>query len=152
MIIVPTEHHYEETILPGKIVECKLLNYCRDIVMLATQWIVNFSSIPNTIIRILTLVLFFSPLFFNLRYAPLVQFLINKGSNLNHKSVNGADTLHVACRAGNVKMAYLILSAGAYVDTTDSAGDTPFLWCLKVRTYTLSTQLLHVHVCYCVLA
>ena len=45
------------------------------------------------------------------------------------------DTLHVACRAGNVKMAYLILSAGAYVDTTDSNGDTPFHWCLKVRSY-----------------
>lgn len=65
----------------------------------------------------------------------MVQYLINKGSNLNHKSVTGMDTLHVACRAGNVKMAYLILSAGAYVDTTDGDGDTPFLWCLKVRTY-----------------
>jgi Ankyrin repeats (many copies) len=70
-----------------------------------------------------------------IRYAPLVQFLINKGSNLNHKSVTGMDTLHVACRAGNVKMAYLILSAGAYVDTVDSNGDTAFQWCLKVRTY-----------------
>ena len=81
----------------------------------------------------------------SLRYARLVQYLINKGSNLNHKSVNGMDTLHVACRAGNVKMAYLILSAGAYVDTVDSDGDTPFHWCLKVRTYVTHATYMYMY-------
>lgn len=67
------------------------------------------------------------------------------------------DTLHVACRAGNVKMAYLILSAGAYVDTVDSNGDTPFQWCLKVRSHArmyvrvLCIGVLYVCVLYIVL-
>jgi ankyrin repeat protein len=42
------------------------------------------------------------------------------------------DSLHVACRAGSVKNAFLLLCGGAYVDPVDSAGDTPLHWCLKV--------------------
>lgn len=87
---------------------------------------------------------FFSPLIFLLsspllssslifRYTMLVQHLIDKGSNLNHRSIAGMNCLHVACRAGSVKIAFLLLCAGAYVDAVDTVGDTALHWCLKVR-------------------
>jgi ankyrin repeat protein len=48
------------------------------------------------------------------------------------------DALHVACRSGSVKMAFLLLSAGAYVDSADGGGETPLHWCLKVLITVLS--------------
>ena len=74
-------------------------------------------------------------LFHNLhlrRYTPLVQYLIEKGSYLSHKGVGGMDALHVAIRAGNVKMAFLLLSGGSYVDSLCGDNETSFHWCLKV--------------------
>ena len=62
----------------------------------------------------------------------LVQYLIEKGSHLSHKGVGGLDALHVAVRAGNVQIVFLLLSGGSYVDSQDECHDTPFHWCLKV--------------------
>ena len=81
------------------------------------------------------------------RYAMLVQYLIEQGSELTHKSVDGMDALHVACRSGSVKMAFLLLSAGAYVDSADGGGETPLHWCLKVLT--LCHTVLYCTVLYC---
>ena len=65
----------------------------------------------------------------------LVQHLIEKGSHLSHKGVGGVDALHLAIRAGNVQIAFLLLSGGSYVDSQDECNDTPFHWCLKVRNF-----------------
>jgi ankyrin repeat protein len=67
----------------------------------------------------------------NEKFTSLVQYLIEKGSNLSHKSVSGMDTLHVACRSGSMKMVFLLISGGSCVDTIDVNGDTPLYWCLK---------------------
>ena len=73
----------------------------------------------------------------------LVQHLIEQGSELTHKSVDGMDALHVACRSGSVRMAFLLLSAGAYVDSADGGGETPLHWCLKVLATVLYCTVLY---------
>ena len=79
----------------------------------------------------------------------LVQYLIEKGSHLSHKGVGGVDALHLAVRAGNVQIAFLLLSAGSYVDSQDECNDTPFHWCLKVRNFSNLQEI--VLSSYCIL-
>ena len=58
------------------------------------------------------------------RYTMLVQYLIEKGSHLSHKGVGGLDALHVAVRAGNVQIVFLLLSGGSCVDSQDECHES----------------------------
>ena len=63
----------------------------------------------------------------------MAQYLIEAGSDLYHRSANGLDALHVACRMGNINMAYLILSAGANPNTVDGQGNSILQFLLKTQ-------------------
>ena len=66
-------------------------------------------------------------------FTGMAQFLIEAGSDLTHRSAHGLDALHVACRMGNVNMAFLILAAGASPDTRDGQGNVPLHFLLKTQ-------------------
>ena len=69
----------------------------------------------------------------NEKFTGIAQYLIEAGSDLTHRSVNGLDTLHVACRMGNVNMAFLVLAAGAAANTRDADGNTTLQYLLKTQ-------------------
>ena len=52
--------------------------------------------------------------------AKIVSMLIIHKSELNHRSIYGYDALYLAAMAGHVHLAYLLLNAGANVNTTDN--------------------------------
>ncbi|MFE8032090.1 ankyrin repeat domain-containing protein [Thiohalocapsa marina] len=54
-----------------------------------------------------------------------LHFLLSQGAALNTAGPSGTPPLHQAVSAGNVKLAKHLISAGAEVNLTDTAGNTP---------------------------
>jgi ankyrin repeat protein len=57
--------------------------------------------------------------------AATVKLLIEKGSDVNSKTLGGITTLHLAAVSGNVDVARLLLEVGADVNARDDMGRTP---------------------------
>lgn len=76
-----------------------------------------------------------------------MQFLLDKGANINAKSANGSTALHSAIFTGSNEQVALLLERGANVKIFDRSGKTPFglaLWTFRVyypamRTVDLDT-------------
>lgn len=60
-----------------------------------------------------------------------VHMLITERSDLQHRSIFGYDSLFLAVQAGHLHIVYLLLQAGAKVNTVDPCQDTPLYWLLK---------------------
>ena len=60
---------------------------------------------------------------------------------MNHKSIHGLDSLHVACRSGSVNMAFILLSAGVNPNSLDDKGDTPLQHLIKNQTQNESYEM-----------
>jgi cytohesin len=56
---------------------------------------------------------------------PLVQFLLDKGADINSRGLNGGTALHDCATANLIEMALYLLTRGADVDAKDNDGKTP---------------------------
>lgn len=70
----------------------------------------------------------------------IVDLLIRKGSNLNHRNVYGHTPLAICVRYGNIHNAYLLLSSGCDVDPVDNNCLTPMLNLLTDTSQNLSVE------------
>lgn len=59
--------------------------------------------------------------------AGIVEYLIEKGAQINAKDISGTTPLHEAVRYGRTEIAGMLLEAGASANTQDSLGKTPLL-------------------------
>lgn len=57
----------------------------------------------------------------------IVQYLIEKGCQINAKDISGATPLHEAVRYGRTDIVKLLLASGGNANTQDSLGKTPLL-------------------------
>lgn len=57
----------------------------------------------------------------------VVEYLIEKGAQINAKDISGATPLHEAVRYGRTEIASQLLAAGANANAQDSLGKTPLL-------------------------
>ncbi len=57
----------------------------------------------------------------------IVEYLIEKGAQINAKDISGTTPLHEAVRYGRTEIAKMLLAAGANVNAQDSLGKTPLL-------------------------
>ena len=57
----------------------------------------------------------------------IVQYLIEKGCQINAKDISGATPLHEAVRYGHTEIASLLLASGGSANAQDSLGKTPLL-------------------------
>jgi ankyrin repeat protein len=61
-----------------------------------------------------------------------VQFLIDRGVDINTRTVGNGDTaVHFAALGGHASFVKHLLEAGADADVVDTAGDTPLLWAAR---------------------
>ncbi|GIK02978.1 hypothetical protein Aspvir_007043 [Aspergillus viridinutans] len=61
--------------------------------------------------------------------ADSVRFLIDRGVNINTRTVGNGDTaVHFAALGGHASLVKYLLEAGADADVVNNAGDTPLLW------------------------
>jgi palmitoyltransferase len=66
------------------------------------------------------------------KYYKMMSLLIEKlHVDLRHRSTQGFDALHLACRAGDVNGVFLLLSYGANPNSLDNDGNTPLLYLVK---------------------
>lgn len=66
------------------------------------------------------------------KFYAMVSLLIEKlHVDLRHKSTQGYDALHLACRLQDVNAVFMLLSYGANPNSTDGTGDTPLLYLVK---------------------
>ena len=61
-----------------------------------------------------------------LRQSSLVQFLVNKGADLNIKDKNGVTPLHLACSWNNTANLKEVIRSGCAIDVEDTNGATIF--------------------------
>lgn len=73
------------------------------------------------------------------RYYCMAELLAEKlHPDLSHRSRDGLDALHLACRLDDVNAVFLLLSWGAPPDTLDQDGLTPLLWLLQTNSCAAS--------------
>ena len=58
----------------------------------------------------------------------VVEFLLDKGAEVNARNDNGATALHWACYKGYLETARLLLDHGAVLEAKDEDNDTPLHW------------------------
>lgn len=73
-------------------------------------------------------------------YTYMLDLLIKSGSDVNHANISGHTPLHLCAQGNSLNLAFIILEAGAEVDTRDNEGLSPLLWVLQHRRDTLSEQ------------
>jgi palmitoyltransferase ZDHHC13/17 len=79
-------------------------------------------------------ILYETPLQWALRkkYYAMMHLLVHRlRPELSHKSRDGLDALHLACRLEDINAVFLLLHWGANPDTQDPDGDTPLLHLLR---------------------
>jgi len=58
-------------------------------------------------------------------YTNAVEFLLDQGADVNHKSVDGSSAIHFASRYSGVETMTILLKGGASVEALDHGGNTP---------------------------
>ena len=58
----------------------------------------------------------------------VVEFLLNKGAEVNARNDDGATALHWACYKGYLESARLLLDHGAALEAKDEDNETPLHW------------------------
>merc|ERR1719447_2505675 len=61
----------------------------------------------------------------------IVSLLLKHSPNVNAVAQDGLTALHIACKEGSTDIAFQLLSAGAYVNLQDRAGDTNLIMASK---------------------
>jgi ankyrin repeat protein len=77
-----------------------------------------------------------------------VHLLLSEGSNIHHRSSYGYDALFLAVQANQVHIVYLLLNAGANVNTIDMNNDTPLYWLLKYEVQQSTLNMLRLLITY----
>lgn len=69
----------------------------------------------------------YSPLFHAVLWemSDIVRVIIDKGADIDRKSLIGSTPLHEAVKTGNLEVTGILLRAGADVNSTDNQGNTP---------------------------
>ena len=76
----------------------------------------------------------------NDKFTYILHILITHKSDLNHKNIYGHTALHIACKCGNIHIAYLLLCNGADIDAVDIYGNTALYCLLLDKDESLSTE------------
>lgn len=77
-----------------------------------------------------------------LRQSSLVQFLVNKGADLNIKDKNGVTPLHLACSWNNTANLKEVIRSGCAIDAEDKNGATIFHYTVFYNSASLLAHLL----------
>eukprot|EP01038_Epipyxis_sp_PR26KG_P013446 gene13446-18030_t len=72
----------------------------------------------------------------NAKSTKITKLLLDEGSNINHKSVHGFDSLFIAICQGQVNITYILLANGADPDTTNSDLESPLQWLITKGQHT----------------
>ena len=67
------------------------------------------------------------------QYLPVIDLLIQKGGDLQHKSCCGYDALHLACHSANTNVVCLLLLTGANPSSLNNEGETIIFWFIQNR-------------------
>jgi len=82
------------------------------------------------------------PIFYGARHGKkeIVEFLINKGANINDKDIKGSTVLHLAVSGGSKELVEFLLSKGMDINARDSKGNTPLQHAILnyVMTYDIN--------------
>ena len=73
----------------------------------------------------------------------MIMLLVKSGSNMQHKSAQMTDSLHLACRLGDIRAVFLLLHSGADLNSLDANGLT-CLYYLVSHQRTLNLQFLDI--------
>ena len=73
----------------------------------------------------------------------MIMLLVRSGSNMQHKSVQQTDSLHLACRLGDIRAVFLLLFSGADPDSLDANG-LSCLYYLVSQQRTLNLQFIDI--------
>ena len=55
------------------------------------------------------------------------RILLDGGASITETDASGATALHLACQAGHVRLAVLLMQRGAVLDACDQMGRSPML-------------------------
>lgn len=67
------------------------------------------------------------------QYLPIIDLMVQKNGNMQHKSRCGYDSLHLACHGVNINIVALLLLAGADPSSLNDDGETILFWFIKNR-------------------
>jgi uncharacterized protein len=72
-------------------------------------------------------------------YLPLIEYLLEKGANVNAQDKSGWAALHFCAQDNKLEVAELLIKNGATVDIKDQWGNTPLMRSVN-KTYALMVE------------
>ncbi|CRG94164.1 ankyrin-repeat protein, putative [Plasmodium gallinaceum] len=67
----------------------------------------------------------------------MAKIILKKGSNINHKDINGISPLHICVKHGHLSLAKFLLENNANINIKDNDGQTPIFYAIINRHYDI---------------